>query len=305
MLKTLDLSYFAGKNYFEGNDDTQNSLVFQTMQKYFNLSNGNQVSKWKSKGLSNHYLNGASTAGDIVLSKPIKPMREIFNGKGALIQYNNDVIAGGPIVNIYIVYKTSPKTVNSNFVFKNCLFGAIKIANTTNSDTDKWQYSGYAIGFDSTGSFTLPDDGKNAKNIIIFVGVLSNYRHATNKTQSVLVLGHGLIQKINDTTIYAERMYSPNFTADNKIFCLSLHYDGDNSYLFVNGKEVTKFKAKNSELIKYSMCVGGLSKDYTENSRKGTGLYGNVYDFSVDYSAITNDEILDMHDYLMKKNNIV
>ena len=63
------------------------------------------------------------------------------------------------------------------------------------------------------------------------------------------------MQNINDTTIYPERMYSPNFTVDNKIFCLSLYYDGDNSYLFVNGKEVTKFKAKNSELIKYPMCL--------------------------------------------------
>ena len=53
------------------------------------------------------------------------------------------------------------------------------------------------------------------------------------------------------------------------------------------------------------MCLRGLSKDYTENSRKDTGLYGNVYDFSVDYSPITNDEILDIHNYLMKKNNIV
>ena len=55
-------------------------------------------------------------------------------------------------------------------------------------------------------------------------------------------------------------MYSPNFTIDNKIFCLSLHYNGDNSYLFVNGKEVTKFKAKNSELIKYRMCLGVFQK---------------------------------------------
>ena len=148
-------------------------------------------------------------------------------------------------------------------------------------------------------------DGANGKNIIIFRADLGNSRHATNKAQSVLVLGHGLIQKINDATIYAEKMYSPNFTVDNKIFCLSLHYNGDNSYLFVNGKEGTKFKAKNSELIKYPMCLGGLSKDYTENSRKDTGLYGNVYDFSVEYSATTNDEILDIHNHLMKKNNIV
>ena len=103
-------------------------------------------------------------------------------------------MAGGPIVNIYIVFKTSPKTFNSNFVFKNCLFGAIKIANSPNSDTDKWQYSGYSIGFDLTGSFTRSDGG-NGKNVIIFGADLGNSRHATNKTQSVLFLGHSLIQK--------------------------------------------------------------------------------------------------------------
>ena len=100
-------------------------------------------------------------------------------------------------------------------------------------------------------------------------------------------------------------MYSPNFTVDNKTFCLSLHYNGDNSYLFVNGREVTKIKAKNSELIKYPMCLGVLSKDYDENSCKDTGLYGNVYGFSISYSAATNDEMLDIQKYLMKKNNII
>ena len=70
----------------------------------------------------------------------------------------------------------------------------------------------------STGSLTHADGG-NGKNVIIFGADMSNSRHSTNKTQSILVLGQGLIQKINDTTIYAERMYSPNFTVDNKIFC--------------------------------------------------------------------------------------
>ena len=100
-------------------------------------------------------------------------------------------------------------------------------------------------------------------------------------------------------------MYSPNFTVDDKIFCLSLHNNSDNSFLFVNGKEVTKFKANNSELIKYRMCLGGLSKDYDRDSRKNTGLHGNVYDFSVDYTAISNDKILDINAYLMKKNGII
>ena len=129
------------------------------MQKYFKLSIGNPISKWKSKGLSNQYLTGTDTVGDIVLSKPIKHMHAIFKGKGTLIQNDNDIIVGGPIVNIYIVYKTSPKIFDSNFVFKNCLFSAIKITNTTNYDTDKWQYSDYGIGFNSRGEFTHPNGG--------------------------------------------------------------------------------------------------------------------------------------------------
>ena len=148
------------------------------MQRYFNLSNGNEIHNWMSKGLSNQYLNGAGAAGNIVLSKPIKPMHVIFKGKGALIQNDNDIIAGGPIVNIYIVYKTSPKTINSNFVFKSFLFGAIKITNTTNCDTDKWQYSGYGIGFDSKGEFTHPDGG-DGRNVIIIGADLSNSRQLT------------------------------------------------------------------------------------------------------------------------------
>ena len=54
-------------------------------------------------------------------------------------------------------------------------------------------------------------------------------------------------------------MYSPDFSAKNKIFCLSLHYNGDDSYLFVNGKEVTKFKAKNSEIKANQLPLGSIS----------------------------------------------
>ena len=118
-LKTLGLSYFLGKNYFEGNDGEQNALVFQTVQKHFNLSNVDQISKWKSKGLPNQYLKAVGTLGNVVLIKSIKPMHVLCKGKGALVQNDNDIIARGPIINIYIVYKTFPKTINSNFVFKN------------------------------------------------------------------------------------------------------------------------------------------------------------------------------------------
>ena len=100
-------------------------------------------------------------------------------------------------------------------------------------------------------------------------------------------------------------MYSTNFSVDNKKNCLSLHYNGYNSYLFVNGKEIHKFRAKDSEIVPYPFCVGGLSRDFEVGYIRASGLIGYVYDFSVDYGAIAVDDILDIHKYLMKKNGIV
>ena len=73
---------------------------------------------------------------------------------------------------------------------------------------------------------------------------MSSYVHANNKKNNILVLGKDFIQGIKGTTIYAEKMYSINFTENNKKFVLSLHYNGDNSYLFVNSTEIHKFEEK-------------------------------------------------------------
>ena len=105
---------------------------------------------------------------------------------------------------------------------------------------------------------------------------MTNSKHANNKTKYVLVLGHGLIQKIDDTTIYAEKMYSPNFTIANKTFCLSLRYNGDDGYLFVNGKEVIKFKAKKQSVVG-KLSLGNISADFNQADKKSTGLYGYIY----------------------------
>ena len=96
-------------------------------------------------------------------------------------------------------------------------------------------------------------------------------------------------------------MYSINFTEHNKKFCLSLHYNEANSYLFVNGTESHKVKAKDSEIVAFSLCLGHISKDWSVDNMKKTGLNGYVYDVSVDYDAIAVDDILDIHKYLMKK----
>ena len=96
-------------------------------------------------------------------------------------------------------------------------------------------------------------------------------------------------------------MYSTNFTGHNKKFYLSLHNNGANSYLFVNGTEIHKFKAKDSEIVATPLCLGNVSKDWSVDNMKKTGLNEYVYDFSVDYNDTTVDDILDTHKNLMKK----
>ena len=90
-----------------------------------------------------------------------------------------------------------------------------------------------------------------------------------------------------------------------KDFCLSLHYNGANSYLFVNGKEIHKFKAKDFEIVATQLRLGNISIDQSVDNMKRIGLNGYVYDFSVDFGAIAVDDILHIHSYLMKKNDIV
>ena len=96
-------------------------------------------------------------------------------------------------------------------------------------------------------------------------------------------------------------MYSINFTVTKNKFWLSLHYDRANSYLFVNGIENYKFKAKDSEILAAPLCLGNVSKDWSVDNMKKAGLNGYVYDFSVNYDAIAIDDIVDIHNYLMKK----
>ena len=86
---------------------------------------------------------------------------------------------------------------------------------------------------------------------------------------------------------------------------MSLHYSGANSYLFVNGAEIYKFKAEDSEILVGAICLGNIWKDWSVENVKKTGLNGYVYDFSVDYDPISVDDMKDIHKYLMKKNNIV
>ena len=85
-------------------------------------------------------------------------------------------------------------------------------------------------------------------------------------------------------------------------FCLSLHYNGANSYLFVTGTEIYKFKAKDPEIVAAPLCLGNISKDWSVDNVKKTGFNDYVYDFSADFSV---DDIVGIYKYLMKKNDVV
>ena len=129
--------------------------------------------------------------------------------------------------------------------------------------------------------------------------------HVDNKGKDILILGTGPTQGLGEHSLTAEKMYSINFTDHRKKCCLSLHCNGANSYLFVNSTEILKFKAKYSNIIATPLCLGNISKDWSVDNMKDTGLNGYVYDFSVNYDATSVDDIKDIHKYLMKKNNIV
>ena len=103
-------------------------------------------------------------------------------------------------------------------------------------------------------------------------------------------------------------MYSINFTVTKKKFCLSLHFNGANSYLFVNSKEIIKFKAKNSEIVAIPLCLGNISEDWSTGNMKKTGSNGYAYEFNVDYNDFgvvdPGKAIPFVHNYLMAKYNV-
>ena len=133
---------------------------------------------------------------------------------------------------------------------------------------------------------------------------MSSSVHIDNKKKDILLLGKGLTQGL-ESTLTAEKMYSINFNLTKKKFCLSLHYNETNSYLFVKGIEIYKFKAKDCEIFVGPVCLGNISNDWSVDNMKKTGFTGYVYDFSVDYKAIAVDYIKNICKCLMEKNNII
>ena len=204
--------------------------------RYFNytlkrLGGTEKVVSWKSKSLSDEKLT-TPTTNDNSLSPSIKWYENsnfylIF--KGSCLKQKS---ATSNIINFFTVYELDTQTqdLNSDFTVKDCLFGGAQLAK--NADPDKYEYTGYGIGFDSRSELSLLDGGIG-KNAIIFGVDMSSSVHIDNMKKDILILGLGSTQGLDDISLTAEAQYSINFLRSNRKFCLSLLYNGSNSILML------------------------------------------------------------------------
>ena len=192
--------------------------------------------------------------------------------RNKVIVPNND-----NVINIYCVYEIQPisSSRDTSFTIQNALFEAMQITKNA-TDNSKNNYKEYGICFDerSQPGHTMTEGGfthtANGRNVLIFGVDMSFSVHATNRANHIYLMGEGLTQGINDTTIYVEKNYYRNFTDPGKKFVLSLHYNGDDSFLFVNGRQELKFKAKKDHLVKEKLCKGNLSDQWTASESEKT-----------------------------------
>ena len=134
---------------------------------------------------------------------------------------------------MYTVYEiTSDYKDISYLTLENCLCGSVKL--TKSADIDKYRYFGYGIGFNRQTSFSIGNE--TGKNVIVFGVDMSSKTKIDNRKKYILILVKAPTQGL-EHTLSAEKLYSINFTKKNT-FCLSLNYNGANSYLFVNSTEI-------------------------------------------------------------------
>ena len=221
------------------------------IDRYFRLiAYKKYISSWKSKGLSNETIKPYATSDNSLtpwIDRYGTKIRLKFNKK-CLKQSNTLTYDKGHIVNVYIVYELGASSSNnSDPTLKNCLFGTVTL--TKNADIEKHGYSGFGIGFVRRSSYSFPGGGF-VQNLLISGADMSSSIHIDNKKKDILVLGKGPTQGL-EHTLTAEKMYSINFTVTKKKFCIILHYKGVNSYLFVSGTEIYKFK---ENILKFQLA---------------------------------------------------
>ena len=250
-----ELSIFRGFFFYL----QKNHLVYECKVGSF-IFNNKKISKWESTGVFNssdyYSMNDIeNTKKEMPILKNDERLYVYLQGnhfqQNKVLTSNNDHVINKNVVNIYIVYKLDPlaSTRDKSFTIQNALFGAMQITKNA-TDNSKNNYKGYGICFDERSEFghTITEGGHahttDARNVLIFGADMSSSVHATNRANHMYLIGTGLTQGINDTTTYAVKNFYRHFTDFGKKFVLSLHYNGGNSYLFVNGRQELKFKAK-------------------------------------------------------------
>ena len=150
----------------------------------------------------------------------LNPLLDYANTKirvkfsGSCLKQNKATHDPRAIANIYIVYEISKNyNISSYATLENCLFGAVSL--TKNANIDHYKYSGYGIGFDRKGEFSF-GTRRFARNVTILGADMCSSVHSNNKTRSILVFGKDFTQGIDCTAIYAEKLYSINFTENKK-----------------------------------------------------------------------------------------
>jgi len=281
-----EYKFNTGRKYFTGNDGFQNTLIYPPMLSTVERDVNDKVKKWVSTGREKTPLLSYNNFKPIVSDFAIH-----FQGNYLAHEKESDINDG--VTNFYIVYKFDPWTPSfgNKYPFHNSLFGSVD---------DK--FKGRGIAFDSYGTWTH-DDGTTARNVFIFGTDNSSSSFSENRKVDFTCLGVGPVQYIENKSVTSEAKYGINFTKDSVKFVLSLHYNPDKSYIFVNGEEIHKFKA-----LKISnagtLALGVLSKSYADDEIKDVSLYGNVYEFSVDHRVRDREEIKNIHTYLMKKHDV-
>ena len=270
-LNDNDLSYYRGKQYFGEGSGKQNYLVFLPINKYFKLNSvvdaADYVLSWQSKGLSDESIKPPATSDN-----SLNPELNYYGTKtrvkftGSCLKQSSHIFTHKKIINIYIIYELAASSSHTSYpTIKNCF------TLTKNADIEKYKYFGYGTGFDRRSSFSFPSGGFG-QNVLLFGTSI----HVDNKKKDILVLGRGPAQGL-ESTLTAEKMYSINFTVTKKKFCLSLHHNGGNSYLFVNAIEICKFRANDSAIVASPLCLGNISKDWSTDNMKKTGFTDYVY----------------------------
>ena len=213
-------------------------FVYECKLSSYDANINKKISKWKLTGIFDYISNAnmivvKNASGELPDIKADDDVYVYLSGnhfqQDILQNFNNDII------NIYCVYKLDPisSSGDNTFTVQNALFGSMQI--TKNADTSKYKYKGYGICFDEGGMFSIGNIN-NGRNVLIFGVYESSLVHVNNKANNIFIIGDGFVQGINDMTLYAEKVYSQNFTQPNKKFVLSLHYNDNDSYLFINGK---------------------------------------------------------------------